>query len=122
MRQFQSLLSWISRFGPRCNWEESRKARGFNPCCLGLAVLARWSRRLQLAVDGGFNPCCLGLAVLALQAPRPSREPFGFQSLLSWISRFGAADGGVCGIATKFQSLLSWISRFGILSPLLIGC
>ena len=36
-----------------------------------------------------------------------------FQSLLSWISRFGrriavVADGGI-----EFQSLLSWISRFG---------
>ena len=37
---FQSLLSWISRFG---EW--------------GFAVL--------FCAEVGFNPCCLGLAVLA---------------------------------------------------------
>ena len=44
----------------------------------------------------GFNPCCLGLAVLALRPVVPlDSEAYRFQSLLSWISRFGPKRGEV---------------------------
>ena len=68
--RFQSLLSWISRFGEWGFAELFCAEVGFNPCCLGLAVLAApmgWT-----ATDtGSFNPCCLGLAVLARTAAPP---------------------------------------------------
>ncbi len=37
---FQSLLFWISRFGPSARSPFSPHLWGFNPCCFGLAVLA----------------------------------------------------------------------------------
>jgi len=37
---FQSLLSWISRFGNFGSLKKRGPYTGFNPCCLGLAVLA----------------------------------------------------------------------------------
>ena len=63
--QFQSLLSWISRFGDELMEALNRAKKGFNPCCLGLAVLARMTG--TVIPDGQEK----------------------FQSLLSWISRFG---------------------------------
>ena len=87
---FQSLLSWISRFGFANVVRNSRLGFSFNPCCLGLAVLAiipdwknllimefqsllSWISRFgmdwfsgQVLPWRGFNPCCLGLAVLAI--------------------------------------------------------
>ncbi len=63
---------------------------GFNPCCFGLAVLARCNRA---AVDPlrCFNPCCFGLAVLAKLEITGQTQESEFQSLLFWISRFGIA-------------------------------
>jgi len=85
---FQSLLSWISRFGvQRGRWD-----------CGG---------------EAGFNPCCLGLAVLATGTGTVSGVSLGFQSLLSWISRFGREWFSNGRVDRGFQSLLSWISRFG---------
>ena len=65
---FQSLLSWISRFGAQkgCRWLQDQP---------------------------GFNPCCLGLAVLAPSAGNGRILEHVFQSLLSWISRFGPVEG-----------------------------
>ena len=37
----------------------------------------------------GFNPCCLGLAVLALASIEEPIDAAMFQSLLSWISCIG---------------------------------
>ncbi len=85
---------------------------GFNPCCFGLAVLARCNRA---AVDPlrCFNPCCFGLAVLAKLEITGQTQESEFQSLLFWISRFGQW-GSECGyVVPVFQSLLFWISRFG---------
>ena len=61
---FQSLLSWISRFGRERKTSGVISGGSFNPCCLGLAVLAPNRRRI-CRPRYGFNPCCLGLAVLA---------------------------------------------------------
>ena len=85
---FQSLLSWISRFGTAAL------------ACVSLPTVC-------------FNPCCLGLAVLAAIIGCGVRRTFGFQSLLSWISRFGYIIGSLASSQSEFQSLLSWISRFG---------
>jgi len=63
-RWFQSLLSWISRFGAFRHRLNQTRLSCFNPCCLGLAVLATPSRSPQ-CYGYCFNPCCLGLAVLA---------------------------------------------------------
>ena len=38
---FQSLLSWISRFGWIGKRGDVDFITSFNPCCLGLAVLAK---------------------------------------------------------------------------------
>ena len=38
---FQSLLFWISRFGCTGDAIDCALLVGFNPCCFGLAVLAR---------------------------------------------------------------------------------
>ena len=134
-KKFQSLLSWISRFGIQILACNCLILLGFNPCCLGLAVLAlRLGRRSQALP--GFNPCCLGLAVLALKIAKSTPAISVFQSLLSWISRFGLCARPVGSvsrcfnpcclglavlalrlagmrISVGFQSLLSWISRFG---------
>ena len=70
---FQSLLSWISRIGCSSPLPISSCCCGFNPCCLGLAVLAL-SPDYRATRKPGFNPCCLGLAVLARQPQPRSRR------------------------------------------------
>ena len=62
--------------------------RGFNPCCLGLAVLASGTVTTR-SMQSSFNPCCLGLAVLARRSGALLDIFCEFQSLLSWISRIG---------------------------------
>ncbi len=64
----------------------------FNPCCLGLAVLAHSILPSDASILS-FNPCCLGLAVLAKADHAALPEYRRFQSLLSWISRFGYPRG-----------------------------
>ena len=49
----------------------------FNPCCLGLAVLASNCPGGYHEVDG-FNPCCLGLAVLAFPFKDLRQHPLCF--------------------------------------------
>ena len=70
---------------------------------------------MRRTVFTGFNPCCLGLAVLGRDLPLGGVFQVKFQSLLSWISRIGAAMTAEALLSRlKFQSLLSWISRIGV--------
>ena len=61
----------------------------------------------------GFNPCCLGLAVLAGLGKAGISPVQMFQSLLSWISCIGLDALIYWGELQGFQSLLSWISCIG---------
>ena len=88
MDAFQSLLSWISCIGPLLE-------------------------RGKLIDAEGFNPCCLGLAVLATRPKADMRKRRKFQSLLSWISCIGTEKTLDDLSAPLFQSLLSWISCIG---------
>ena len=70
-----------------------------------------------MVAHNGFNPCCLGLAVLACQACKDSMDRRAFQSLLSWISCIGRKPSGYPSSPNRFQSLLSWISCIGLIAP-----
>ena len=64
MLQFQSLLSWISRFGNFVLQYEVNTNR-FQSLLSWISRFGLDIRVLALAALLGFNPCCLGLAVLA---------------------------------------------------------
>ncbi len=109
---FQSLLFWISRFGVL----DAIESVGFSWFQSLLFWISRFGVALPRFVISlqGFNPCCFGLAVLARGVRVGELSASGFQSLLFWISRFGLAVSLAPPAWTwKFQSLLFWISRFG---------
>ena len=110
--RFQSLLSWISCIGRKTVLRRLCKFLRFNPCCLGLAVLAVIVP-CNCGSSSCFNPCCLGLAVLARSDRWLLSGIERFQSLLSWISCIGTGAPPPHTERLGFQSLLSWISCIG---------
>ena len=86
---FQSLLSWISRFGIEKRRREA-ELMGFQSLLSWISRFGPYNRVSVVAEVPSFNPCCLGLAVLASGATAVATLDYTFQSLLSWISRFGS--------------------------------
>jgi len=106
------LLSWISRFGSaKVNIEDVNEFC-FNPCCLGLAVLAE-DGFIESLMYAGFNPCCLGLAVLAFANPAAVNSFLGFNPCCLGLAVLATNIYNALVRNPAFQSLLSWISRFG---------